>query len=596
MPLKTLPTIGDSNWGTPLNAHIGQLQSSSDGGINKFEQFSQRPTTLTADDVGKTYLYTQTGNIHQWTGTVWKVLNESVINVKDYGAIGDGIADDGIYINKSITEATASSTHKSVFIPAGKYLLTVSILISTKNVNIFGDSDSTVLFCNTPLAIFNLYFANNINISKLRLECSILSIGVLVSSSSDVNVSDCIFQLTKSCFGIYFDKSQNINVTKSTFFSLGTKSGVGIQNGPNSNQNIFIEQNKFRYLYDAIIINCDSKIINNFFDGGFYTAVSDFSGTANFTNTKLTDFTANFNGFDPAAVIVTVLSEKASGGFVNNGKIITDTTKNFISLGLLIGDLVYTTKCIGIIKKVLTNSLEVEEWLDKTNRLTIDSSGETSYKVYKTYIGRCITVAGGTGYTTSAVNVQGWWDMAGTSSIPPNGSQYEICKQKGNYQILCLQADYNVVISNNAMYRPYSDGIGMAASSFIIDSNYFYKTNDMGISIFPGGPGAITEPNYRAQGVVTNNLIEYAGSGGIYLGYASGVIVSSNRIMDATLAIEISVFFPATGIFIEEAKDCLVSNNLISKRISTKMANGIATYGSVSAITTVNNVILSPLV
>jgi hypothetical protein len=53
MPLKQIPQLGDSNWGIPLNAHLSQLQNPNNGGINTFEQFSQRPTNLTADDVGK---------------------------------------------------------------------------------------------------------------------------------------------------------------------------------------------------------------------------------------------------------------------------------------------------------------------------------------------------------------------------------------------------------------------------------------------------------------------------------------------------------------------------------------------------------------
>jgi hypothetical protein len=113
---KSIPQLGDSNWGTPLNAHLAQLQNPANGAINSFEQFSQRPTNLTADDAGKTYLYTQTGNIHQWTGTTWKVLNESVINVKDYGAVGDGLTDDTLAIRLAITKGSR------VYIPAGTYL------------------------------------------------------------------------------------------------------------------------------------------------------------------------------------------------------------------------------------------------------------------------------------------------------------------------------------------------------------------------------------------------------------------------------------------------------------------------------------------
>jgi Pectate lyase superfamily protein len=115
MPNKSIPTIGDPNWGTPLNNHLSQLQNPTNGGINSFEQFSQRPTTLTADDAGKTYIYTQTGNLHQWTGTTWKVLNESVINVKDYGAVGDGIVDDTAAVQTAVDLVVSGKIKKLVF-------------------------------------------------------------------------------------------------------------------------------------------------------------------------------------------------------------------------------------------------------------------------------------------------------------------------------------------------------------------------------------------------------------------------------------------------------------------------------------------------
>jgi Pectate lyase superfamily protein len=115
---KSIPALGDPNWGTPLNNHLSQLQNPNTGGINSFEQFSGRPTTLTLDDIGKTYIYTQTGNLHQWNGTTWKVLNESFINVKDYGGVGDGVTDDTVAIQFCLDNFVG----KMIFLPTGVFI------------------------------------------------------------------------------------------------------------------------------------------------------------------------------------------------------------------------------------------------------------------------------------------------------------------------------------------------------------------------------------------------------------------------------------------------------------------------------------------
>jgi hypothetical protein len=67
---KNRPTIGQTNWGTPLNDHLNQLMPNG-GGIN----FSgSAPTGLTATDDGYTYVNTTTREILRWNGTGWDVL------------------------------------------------------------------------------------------------------------------------------------------------------------------------------------------------------------------------------------------------------------------------------------------------------------------------------------------------------------------------------------------------------------------------------------------------------------------------------------------------------------------------------------------
>jgi Pectate lyase superfamily protein len=149
---KSIPTIGDPNWGTPLNAHLSQLQNPTNGGINTFEQFSQRPTNLTVDDGGKTYLYTQTGNIHQWTGTVWKVLNESVINVKDYGAVGDGVTNDSGAVHNAINSTNDGGT---IFFPKGVYKFNSPVRLKSylKFIGVGGYKGSVLLSGNQNIIL-----------------------------------------------------------------------------------------------------------------------------------------------------------------------------------------------------------------------------------------------------------------------------------------------------------------------------------------------------------------------------------------------------------------------------------------------------------
>jgi Pectate lyase superfamily protein len=108
-----------------------------------FNQFGQRPSNLTPADAGKLYFYSQTGNFHQWSGTVWNILINTSINVKDYGAVGNGVSDDTIAIQAAINANSGANT-KAINFPVGIYLVSNTILVYS-STRLLGEGRLTVL-------------------------------------------------------------------------------------------------------------------------------------------------------------------------------------------------------------------------------------------------------------------------------------------------------------------------------------------------------------------------------------------------------------------------------------------------------------------
>ena len=160
MSLKRIPTPAQDagNWGTILNNHLAQTQNPLNGAFNSFDQFSDRPTNLTAEDAGKTYLYTQTGNWHEWSGSEWKVQNKSEINVKDYGAVGDGVANDTVAIQFCL------NNFKSIYFPAGVFGCNTMNIPSNKSLKGDGSTLSEIRNINKFENHF-LYSENEVNIT-----------------------------------------------------------------------------------------------------------------------------------------------------------------------------------------------------------------------------------------------------------------------------------------------------------------------------------------------------------------------------------------------------------------------------------------------
>jgi len=78
------------------------------------------------------------------TKATYSMIDGAPLNVRDYGAVGDGTTDDSAALNAA---ATALQSGQSLYVPAGVYIVnTACVLVRGKsNIAIFGDGASSIL-------------------------------------------------------------------------------------------------------------------------------------------------------------------------------------------------------------------------------------------------------------------------------------------------------------------------------------------------------------------------------------------------------------------------------------------------------------------
>ena len=90
-----------------------------------------------------------------------------VYNVKDYGAKGDDSTDDTAAIQAAIDQAAAGD-HRTVFIPAGTYRISSSIVLDS-HVSLLGETTyTTILKATTAITMIKIERGENL-VQNLRL-------------------------------------------------------------------------------------------------------------------------------------------------------------------------------------------------------------------------------------------------------------------------------------------------------------------------------------------------------------------------------------------------------------------------------------------
>lgn len=269
---------------------------------------------------------------------------QDVVSVKDFGVVGDGSNE-----TTKIRDAITTSVGKTLYFPKGTYVVD-SVLSFPNNLVITGDGAGTVIRQSSGQS-GNLFYigpsVSNITISNITL---------------DGNWTACTS--TEVANGIRIDDSSSIKINNVTIQNVSTD-GINLKTaGPNSNRDILIEGCSFKNCGRngvAVLAGKNIRVANNYFEqcgyanidiepnvllaGGFVTVSGNVGFTAplghvwnqysegnSIVNNVYTNNKTKISG-----------TQQASPTATTGNIILTDSTKTFITSGIVVGDTLAST-------------------------------------------------------------------------------------------------------------------------------------------------------------------------------------------------------------------------------------------------------------
>jgi hypothetical protein len=222
-------------------------------------------------DLGGGFIQTGTGAVQR---TVESKLGDTV-SVKDFGAVGDGVADDTTAIQAATTAAAAAG--KTVLFPAGTYRL-LSYVVLPSNTDWRGEVGSKIyldpamtlgaVIGGSARAIYaqsiqNLRF-DGLEFYSLKTGLT-QAISICLNAVTNFTINNCVFRdfgnATYYAQGLIVFNSSGFKITGSKFKNC---SGDGAAFSNNC-ADFFVENNEFSSNLDwglAITIGCTKGVVN----------------------------------------------------------------------------------------------------------------------------------------------------------------------------------------------------------------------------------------------------------------------------------------------------------------------------------------------
>lgn len=225
-----------------------------------------------------------------------------VVNVKDFGAVGDGTTNDTTAIQAAIT--AASSVGDVVFFPNGTYLISSTLTISVNRILLVGQGrDNTTIKTSTASIVLVTSNAAMTTLHGITLEGdSTTTIGFLGNGTSgtgtndlDATISECTFQLLLT--GIQ-QAGRNLKVSDNIFQTLTGKGIEVIAPIPTNNdfRGLEVVNNRFHSINSGTTycIYCpgtrqfyDLIVKGNYIDACYF-AFFGYGGNLSFENNTIT--------------------------------------------------------------------------------------------------------------------------------------------------------------------------------------------------------------------------------------------------------------------------------------------------------------------
>lgn len=477
----------------------------------------------------------------------WVERAEMPVNVKDYGATGDGETDDTEAIQAAVTAAAESG--RSVYLPAGSYVSTAAIRAKGA-LHLIGDgmwlttvtltADSgfvdpgthaasmaveDIAFDSTgrqrsafeidggaipSFAFRRCRFVNLAGPNQAPAACEVLSLG-------DGVFVDCLWH------------------NPAAYAGQGT--AIRVERATSGNRLRVLGDNRFLWLNNGIRTNRGKpvgvgariesvEIDGAYFDGFWWLMPATHAGEGSrvtYTDTSLSHAGADLGdvpaGAYPSTANVRAMPVRASGTVGSaTGTRLVDPDADFIAAGTKRGEIVRSNGRFGVVVGAVgedkSDTVQVEEWLDDESLLPTNPPAEgAEYTLY----GVLISYATQASTTTLTMGVP-WRDLYGNLVVPPAGTRYEVLPPVLRYLVNCDKETQNLTVTNSTFRRGWADGIGGYAQRITLIGNLFEDGQDYGCTIEGG----------RTGHVVMGNTFRHNATAGLYF-HGDESVVTGNH-------------------------------------------------------------------